>query len=86
MVTIGLTISPGSYTIQPGDTMDAGDAAFRCPAGGLPCVVTVADDGTAMSGGGMATAMNSGAGYAKLSVANAVDLDELADGISDNYG
>ena len=78
MVTIGLTISPGSYTVQPGDTMDFGDAAFRCPAGGLPCVVTVADDGTAMSGGGVATAMNSAAGYAKLSVANAVDLDELA--------
>ena len=64
-MTIGLTIMPGTITVQPGETMDAGEAAFRCPAGGLPCVVAVADDGTAMSGGGVATAMNSAAGYAR---------------------
>ena len=78
MVTIGLTIAPGTFTVQPGDTMDAGDAAFRCPAGGLPCVVTVADDGTAMSGGGVATAMNSADGYAKLNVSSSVSIKKLA--------
>ena len=52
MVTTGLTIEPGTYTIQPGGNLDAGDATFTCPPGGVPCVVTVADDGTVTSAGG----------------------------------
>ena len=59
-VTDGVEITPGTYTIQPGETMEAGGAAFSCPAEGSPCVVTVAD-GTVTSAGGMATAMNSAA-------------------------
>ena len=35
------TITPGTYTIQPGENMDAGEANFVCAAGGVPCVVTV---------------------------------------------
>ena len=34
MVSDGLTIMPGTYSIQPGETADAGDATFTCPAGG----------------------------------------------------
>ena len=70
MVTTGLTIEPGTYTIQPGGNLDAGDATFTCPPGGVPCVVTVADDGTVTSAGGAATAMNSAAGNAKRYTSN----------------
>ena len=37
------TITPGTYTIQPGENSgeEAGEATFVCPAGGVPCVVTV---------------------------------------------
>ena len=30
MVTDGLTIMPGTYSIQPGESEDAGDATFTC--------------------------------------------------------
>ena len=62
------TITVGMYTIQPGENLDVGEANFVCPAGGIPCVVTVTeeanDDGTTAtitikSTGGMATIRNS---------------------------
>ena len=49
-------------------TADAGYVTFTCPAGGPACDVTVADDGTVTSVGGMATAMDSAAGTMKLAV------------------
>ena len=70
---------PGTYSIQPGETADAGDATFTCPAEGSPCEVTVADDGTATSVGGMATAMDSAAATMKLAVeARIAAADEKA--------
>ena len=81
-VTVGLTIKPGMYTIQPGGSMDFGDATFTCDPGGVPCVVTVADGGTATSAGGMATAMNSAAGNDKLEVENPVDTSTVALGLT----
>ena len=74
MVTTGLTIMPGTYNIPAGGRMNAGDATLTCPAGEVPCAVTVASDGTAMSVGGTAMAMNSAVGYAKLNVVNVVAL------------
>ena len=85
MVTVGLTITAGMYTIQPGENMDAGDATFTCSAGGLPCVVTVADDGAATSAGGTAMAMNSAAGDAKRDAPSDVDTGDVTVGL-DNYG
>jgi hypothetical protein len=43
-VTVGLEITAVTYTIQPGGSMDFGDATFTCDTGGVPCVVTVDDD------------------------------------------
>ena len=74
MVTTGLKITAGNYLIEAGGRMDAGDATLTCPAGEVPCAVTVAEDGTAMSVGGAAMAMNSAVGYAKLNVVNIVSL------------
>ena len=34
MVTADLTPDPGTYTIQPGETGNAGDVAFACSLGG----------------------------------------------------
>ena len=67
-VSAGLTIMPGTHSIQPGETADAGYVTFTCPAGGPACDVTVADDSTVTSVGGMATAMDSAAGTMKLAV------------------
>ena len=54
------TVTPGTYEIAAGMTMDVGHATFACASGGDDCSVTVADDGTtATSTGGMATAMPS---------------------------
>ena len=75
MVTDGLTIMPGTHSIQPGESEDAGDATFTCLAGGLSCdvTVTVADDGstTVESVGGMATAMDSVVGTLRVAVMTA---------------
>jgi hypothetical protein len=66
-VTVGLDITAGTYTIQPDDDLDVGEANFVCPAVGVPCVVTVTeeanDDGTTAtitikSTGGVATIRN----------------------------
>ena len=81
-VTAGLIITPGTFTLQPGDSRDQYDATFTCPADGVRCVVTVADDGTAMSVGGAATAMNSVPGNAKLEVPNAVDTRDVTVGLT----
>ena len=71
MVTVGLIIPAGTFTILPGESRDQYDATFTCPAeGGLSCEVTVADDGTATSVGGAATAMNSDPGNAKRDASN----------------
>ena len=76
LVTDGLTIMPGTYSIQSGESEDAGDATFTCLAGGLSCdvTVTVADDGgstTVESVGGMATAMDSVVGTLRVAVMTA---------------
>ena len=74
----GLTITPDTYNIEPGETADAGDATLRCPDGGGACVVTVDADGVTSTGtGGMATAMLSVDGILKLHTPNEVDLDDL---------
>ena len=54
-----MTMTPDTYNIEPGENLDVDDANFACPAGGLACEITVADDGTVTSAGGMATAQNS---------------------------
>ena len=65
MVTTGLTPDSGTYLMQPGGTATAGDVTFTCPKEGSPCEVTVADDGTVTSAGGMATAMDSDSATAR---------------------
>ena len=84
MVTVGLTITPGMYTIQPGENSgeEAGDATFTCSAEGLPCVVTVDDNGAATSAGGTATAMNSAAGDAKRDAPTDVDTGMVTVGLT----
>ena len=70
MVTAGLTSDPGTYTIQPGGSANAGDVTFTCPAEGPSCEVTVAEDGTVTSAPGSApgtaTAMDSASAAARL--------------------
>ena len=66
MVTAGLMPDPGTYTIGPGGTATAGDVTFACPEEGSACEVTVADDGTVTSAGGMAMAMDSASATARL--------------------
>ena len=73
MVTAGLTPDSGTYTIQPGGTATAGDVTFACPAEGSSCEVTVADDGTVTSAGGMATAMDSASATKRLAAEAARD-------------
>ena len=88
MVTAGLTIMPGTYTILPGETADAGDATFTCSVDAeASCVVTVDADGVT-STGGMATAMNSAAAQARLdeaarllAVINTVDTSTVTTGL-----
>ena len=82
MVTAGLTPDPGTYTIQPGGTANAGDVTFTCPAEGPPCEVTVAEDGTVTSAPGsapgMATAMDSASAAARLAAEQAQAEAETA--------
>ena len=81
-LTAGLTIMPGTYSIQPGKTADAGDATFTCAAGELSCdvTVTVAEDGstTVESTGGTATAMDSASATARLAVMAAEEERDAA--------
>ena len=55
------TMTPDIYIIESGRSMDVDDVNFTCPADGVRCEVTVADDGTVTSVGGAATAQNSNA-------------------------
>ena len=59
----GVTATPaaGSLNLGPGQTGDIGDISFMCASGGESCMVTVKEDGTAESTGGMVTAMDSAA-------------------------
>ena len=54
-----MAIPADTYYIEPGGNENAGDANFACPANGEPCEVIVAEDGTVVSAGGMATVQNS---------------------------
>ena len=78
MVTAGLTPDSGTYIIQPGGTATAGDVTFTCPAEGSSCEVTVADDGTVTSTGGMATAMDSASALARLAAEEERDAANAA--------
>ena len=78
MVTAGLTPDAGTYNIQPGGTANAGDVTFACPDEGSSCEVTVADDGTVTSAGGMATAMTSASAIARLAAVEAARLAGIA--------
>ena len=71
MVSDGLEIMAGMYTILQGETADAGDATFTCDVDGLACDVTVDDEGNATSTGGMATAMDSVVGTLRVAVMTA---------------
>ena len=52
-----MDVPAGDYEIAAGGSMNVGDATIQpCPAGGMGCSVTVAEDGTATSTGGAATA------------------------------
>lgn len=64
--------------IAAGRSIVHGDVAFSCAAGGPACMVTVADDGTASSTGGMVTATNSEAYVQRMTVADAIDMAETA--------
>ena len=80
LVVPGLTITPDTYTIQPGKTADAGDATLRCRDGGEVCVVEVVDNDNVTSTGGMAEALLSKYGILKLYAENEVNTTELAMG------
>ena len=80
LVVPGLTITPDTYTIQPGETADAGDATLRCRDGGEVCVVEVVDNDNVTSTGGMAEALLSKYGILKLYAENEVDTTDLAMG------
>ncbi len=64
-VTAGFMAGAGTVQVPAGQSVDHGDIAFSCAAGGADCevIVAVGTDGTvsATSTGGMVTAMNSDA-------------------------
>ena len=67
VLVAGLTITPSTdISIQPGKTMNFGDADIRCRDGGEVCVVTVVDNDDVTSSGGMAEALLSKAAILKL--------------------
>ena len=95
-VATGLEIEPKTYEIEPGGSMDAGDATFTCPIVGVRCIVTVIadldEDGeetgtvTVTSVGGLATAMNSDAGDMKLATeANSYTDTQVKAALAENY-
>ena len=84
-VTAGYMIEAGTVEIAAGDSETVGDITFSCAAGGADCTVMVAADGTATSTGGMASAANSAAYQARVtmneqraSVDNAIEAAEMA--------
>lgn len=42
-----------SFTVQPGATVERGNVVIRCPGNGPPCRVSVDEDGTPTTSGGM---------------------------------
>ncbi len=58
-------------TIEAGASRTSGSVTFMCAAGGEDCTVTVADNGTVTSTGGMVTAMNSSTYQTALNTAAA---------------
>ena len=60
-VAAGYTVEAGTYEIEAGGTLTAGDVTFSCAPGGAGCTLTVAADGTASyaAAGGKVTAANS---------------------------
>ncbi|MCY4641406.1 MAG: hypothetical protein OXC41_01695, partial [Gammaproteobacteria bacterium] len=55
--------TPNTYNIAPGETENAGNVDFSCPAASrVNCVVVVADNGTITNTGGAATAAQSQTG------------------------
>ena len=72
--------APGTYSIQPGKTANAGDVTFACDAGGPSCEVTVDDDGNIVmspSAEGMATAMVSASAAARLLAEDELDTANM---------
>ena len=49
-------IEAGTFTVEPGMSVDRGHATFTCAEGGADCVITVDEDGMATSTGGTVTA------------------------------
>jgi len=43
----GHDLARGRIVVGPGDSVDRGETSISCPAGGLPCIVTVEADGAA---------------------------------------
>ena len=74
-----MVVEAGEYMIEAGMTEDVGHATFTCPDSGDACTVTVNEDGTATSTGGMATAMPSQMAIDdKMAADEAARLAELA--------
>ena len=82
-VTAGFMAVAGMFTIAAGQSQDHGDIAFSCAAGGADCAVVVTVDAngaiTAISTGGMVTAMNSAAYTARITPM-AIDLAPVTAG------
>lgn len=61
-VTPGFMTQPGNIRLAAGQSLDHGDIAFTCAAGGAACEIVVMEDAnggiTATSSGGMVTATN----------------------------
>ena len=62
-------------TIEAGASRTSGSVTFMCAAGGEDCTVTVADNGTVTSTGGMVTAMNSSTYQTALNTAAAAMVE-----------
>ena len=82
-VTAGFMTAAGIIQVAAGQSVDHGDIAFSCVAGGADCTVTVEVDSegtvTATSTGGVVTAMNSDA-YSSRITPMAVDLAPVTAG------
>ena len=64
--------------IAAGQSIVHGDVAFLCAAGGPACLVTVAEDGTASSTGGMVSATNSETYVHRMTVGDAIGMADMA--------
>ena len=64
--------------IAAGQSIVHGDVAFLCAAGGPACLVTVAEDGTASSTGGMVSATNSETYVHRITVGDAIGMADMA--------